>query len=555
MNNSTKFCLYCGNPLPSDALFCSACGRQQSPTTSEAPTFSAAPPYHPSSRPKKKIKALPVVKAFLLLFISIALLALSFVPIVSSEINIHENNTVSVKLSAAEITRLFFDSFESRPEEDVEEELNDLSLDIQKKAIEALQNKDLTDKDLIIPESLKNDISDMVKELLHLGYQHEDTTAPAVMWAAVIVYFLYIAVCSAAIVVSIIYLVFAFALPSRCESLYKVSVTLFCAIPALLTSLLFAMPASMENSLGVIVTNEKLPIGFFVAIMISLLAVICFAVMNLIVSRKTRKTRALPRIIAAIACILISLSVFLPVMSSSVRLSLAGNRSDDKDTFVFSHGADFFTHLHIGEDDKELLEEFAKSSENRKEGLNTLYENMEFITEDEAEQGKLRPEALEYLLRVSAVYKLYNSYWLFALTPLIYLLVLLSAGVILWLNLSDITGGIYSSVTSLVFKILSAVLALCALGLILTFILLEQFYIKEMDLSRRLACGISYGIITTVSLAVANAFVPARRFFKKERRAANASDDTQSPETLPEVETIAPETIAPDVENIPASEE
>ncbi len=578
MSNSTKFCLYCGKALPRDALFCLECGKQQSPSTPEAVDRSeqsvpyVQPPYRAQSpaRKRQKPRAFSVIKAFLLLFISIALIVTAFLPVLSVNIEYDKDNVFSTKLSAIDTFELFIDSFDEIPEKDLEREYESIEKTAEELAIQTPQ--ELSSKGAL-SEKTKEKYANLMMLTVSTDYRLQGASAPVIMWTAMILIALYMLVCVALFVFSLVYLILSFASPRNCEKAYRGAVMMLAAAPILVTAFYFALSASFSP---VFLTSGAKSLTFSLGIIlpfaISAGAVLCFIICNLIHSlvskEKENKPKTFPRILAALASVLVIVSLFMPVMLSSARTVFAEKADGEKSTVTFSHNPDFFTNFHPSKVLHEHYERFSKAKDERDATLDEQFAQFEAYTTEQVEDGLADNVNNAYIMHISASFGSYQYWWLFALLPVIYVLIMLSFGIILWLNLSCLAGGKYSPATSIVFKILGLLFAFVAVGMIATFVVCEKAYINELGLESRYAFGIHFGSIAMGVLALINVFIPSRRFLKVcadeipeelplPVEEPTAEDPASAPKTEPEPE-VKPEPepeIKTETESTTAAEE
>ncbi len=543
MTNSGKFCIYCGQKIPSEAVFCSSCGKAQEALSESCPVFESTPVYAPApvrKKPKKK-RALHLTRSILLLVMSIALIASVFLPIVKSTVEINKDVSFDISTSPINITSLFISSFDDMSEEDCTEEIDEVyedAEDILEETYEELDN------DGELSKETKKEYADFLASMIKTAYKYEGISAPAVMWTAVILTVLYIVFAILVFVISLIYFIKAIIDPENSGRASRTAITLFSLAPILLTALFYSSAASMCHSLAEIsIPAGKISGAFIIMISAISATLIALMIINGIASRKTRETKLAPRIIAGSAALVVICSLFFPVATASIKTTFSGSEKSKVVSFVYDSGV--FTTLHIGDDEEEYYEEAAENKTARKEYLDTEFSAFGYFTAKEAKRGAADSVSISYMRLVSSAFGLYEYWWVFALIPVIYTITLICAGIILWQNVSCLAGGAYSPVTSLIFKILTFIFALVALGTVISFVMLQRFYITELKLSKIYAFGLHFGICVMAALALANIFVPARQFRRKRAEAAcpcteNVTCDTSAPTSAPVSEESAP---------------
>lgn len=543
MLNSKKFCLYCGKTLPRDALFCFECGKEQALDTDLPRKVSSA------VRQPQKRSVFSIIKAFLLLFVSISLVVTAFLPVFSVNVQYDKDNSFSSSISAIDAFDLFIYSFDELSEKDLKKEYEE----IEKRTEEySLQIPPEIDAKGSISETSKENLSELMMLTARTNYRRDGVSAPTVLWAAMILFVLYLLACAALLVFSVVYLILAFASPRMCEKAYRGSVTVLTAVPVLITAFYYALSAGLSSAFTADGAKSLgISLGFILPLAISCAAVLFFIISNLIHrltnKEKESKPKILPRILAAVASVLIIVSLFMPIMSSSARTVFAEN-DDKKETVIFSHYSDFFTRLHVSEDDFEYYKDLSNSKNKRSEALDGQFAQFSDFTVKQVNGGFANELNDTHITHISSAFGLYQYWWMFALLPLAYTLVLLFFGIILWQSLSCLAGGTYSRATSIVFKILGLLFALASLALVITFVICVRAHISDLGFSTRYAFGINFGSIVMASLATASMFIPSYIFKKKytdeiceELPIVNEEAPAEEPEVVPTVEEPIPE--------------
>lgn len=498
-----KYCLYCGQSLPSDALFCDRCGREQNKAnTAQSPYVPA--PY--SAGPTKRLRPWSLTKAILLLLISVALIISMFLPIASSEVDASDNASFTVSVTPVKLFSIFAGSFRNVSDDDLFDEMQDMLEDAEDEIEDATSGE--------ISKSDERAASRLVMSLIGLAYQADGVTAPEVMKLFAILFIAYAVISILLFIFSLIYLIKVITDPEGCERKYRVSATLFALMPTIMIALFYTAASGLFQAFYSSALPELgISVAFIIMLAVTGAVLLTLIIGNLISGAKKRQTRIAPRIIAACASLLIVCSVFLPVVSSSVKTTFDGAKGNRVATV--SHASSVFAALQISEEEAEYYEEIAKNKTSRQEELDFAFHSFSLYSSKEANRGDADHEFINYMMLVSSVFGLYEYWWAFALIPVIYALVLISAGIILWLNLSALAGGGYSRATSIVFKILAFFFAAVALGAIIAFVMLQQFYIDELKLSKIYAFGTHFGLYLMAVLALLNIFVPSRVFMKK----------------------------------------
>ncbi len=545
MKKTNKYCLYCGQMLPNDAAFCWSCGKAQpsitpppKSTPAVAHTHVPAPVATVYKKPARKVKPWPLTRAILLFVMSIALIVAAFLPVVSIETKIGEDVSTNVKVSPAQVFLIFSNSFNSIDNDDFFDEIEDL-VDNYDDELEDVEDE-LEDEKL--SKASEKLVSKIFVSFAKLGYQHEDVSSPAAMKAAACLFVIYLAVCIVFFVFSLLNLIYSIINPEKSARLYRVTVTSFALLPVLLIGLFYSSSAGLFHFFFGLVTHKtKLASELIIMLVLSFALLLALIICNSIMNAKTRETKIVPRIIAASAALLVVCSLFLPVATANIKTQFKG--SEKEKSVSFTYDSTVFSALHITEDTNDYYDEAAESKEKREMMFTDTLQSFRSYTAAEARKGEANTNSIHYMMVVSSAYGLHEYWWAFALIPVIYVLVLISAGIILWMNLSCLAGGSYSRATAIVFKILTFIFAAAAVGAIIAFVLLQQFYIRGLDLSKTYAFDVHFGIYVMVILAFVGVFIPSRNF--KRRTPPSVASVVETANEQPIVEE------SPATENVP----
>ena len=538
-----KFCIYCGTELLPEALFCSHCGKRQEMAASVAEPVAEAqtvveeatpaaitveavteqPVAAPEKKPRKKLPVVSFIRNALILMLAIVMTVAAFVPFSTIEVSSDDMDIgmtgvefdVELEFTAIDNVVLFFDSLKQISEEEL----------VDTKLYEKIEEKAEEFAELVVDNKV-NDFDDLdgrAEEIFYdiiylsvrLAMQSDMAKTPVAYSTQAILSLLYILVALAFLVFAILNFICTFGLMKRAqEPMYKWTLAMLSAIPALITSLAYALFASFTSE----VEMSDMTVT---ALILSLSVLVVVFVLRLVFGKKDGKLRPVARAIAMGLAITVICVALAPVAVSTVKTEFNGStKAKEADIWVdYSSLTDFTIPDPTMEDIEEVRDEYTAA------GKTAYYEQLfsSFARLSKLKAEDTAGELLNSALLVSLVATKTNESVpaTIALAPLFAILTVIGAAIVLWQNTLYFVSGKYSRATVIASKIASAAFAVITLVIAIILVAIASS-VAEKYMTSDYTVKISAGIIALVTVAVGSVFCPARLEPKPKRESAPA---------------------------------
>lgn len=504
---ATKFCINCGNGLPAEAKFCSACGAPQAeqeaaPVQAESAAMANAPvqeavaapvyaaPVSAPAAPKKKKKMckekkswiIKLIRNSLITAISLVMLIMAFLPIVSFDVKdsldavgmdsllskIDNDDEIYFNMNAFDFAAILFDTMKSYDEDDLyDSNLKDKLSDVMDELEDEIDydDEEISDKGIRLLDKA------FTLTLRYLCQSEEVSVTPAIVVLPVMA-IVYILVALAAFVLSVLNLLscFAFGKKFADNRIFKALVSLIAIVPVVVYALFYVSTAcfSPVGMSGALVTM----------LVMSVVAIALLIVYSIIFEKHEAKLKPVARIVAcAVAALVIGLT-FAPFANSNIKSEFK-NTSSKKEVSI-SVGANDFDSFIITESMDESLESMVDMSKSEtKNELESAFDYFSYFTTKQIKNGMADSVNLQLIMMLFATEGAYVILPIFTALPILNLLVLIFAGLILWQNIKYFILREYSKKVVKTSKILAAVFAAIALALVVVFVAMLAYFTSE----------------------------------------------------------------------------
>ena len=512
-----KFCIYCGKMMATEANFCPYCGKRQPvcdtaakeieteaiSVADETPTpvaepIAAAPEVSPAPKKERKFSITTLVRNSVILIVAITMLVFAFLPIIKFEAE-YAGVDIELKISPVNQVVLLFDSFLTLDDEDIEEtRLYERSEEI----IETLYDEGITSIDDISEEDKKL-LSELSLIVMRLMVQHEDFSAPVVYYVSSVFAIIYILNAVALLILALLNLFASLKLIGGAEDkMYKWTTRALTLTPVLLMTAFYCINISLGENL-----TPKMSGGAILTLILSSATILTAFVLRFVLNKSARTLRLIPRAIAITLSIVVICLAFAPALQTSIHTTFNG--SEKAKTAEIAMGASFFTLYHVTDDVAEKLEDMIEydNTKTKQEKLAAIFDRFEDLTRKESEGVLGISVNSELLITLIGSKTRGETLELISLIGIVFIGAFIGAALVLWQNLSYLMNEQYSKNTVLISKIVSAVLALGALGISIAYLIvvreLETTYLpKGFDIS------ISAGVICLAIFAIGSIFCP-----------------------------------------------
>ncbi|MBR6769071.1 MAG: hypothetical protein IKM34_06260 [Clostridia bacterium] len=468
-----------------------------------------APVSHEIKKPLR-----PIIVGILLVFLSLALLILSFCPIVTQYIMIEdEKQTLDIGDSALEHIILMFDSFKSR--EDIDPALKQEMNDCLEELYELYENKG--DED---PEDFADEYSDLTVELYKLTqrmkYQSKEYATTFSDVFAGISGILYLLLTLALLVFSSLHLVFI--LIQKKPRFFRTALILLCCLPAVLLMLYYFARFRYHGTL----TNYTMSPTVILSLVLSLVAIAGFTVLRAVKAFHLKSTVFAS--VGVISSAIVIVMLFLPVFSSTYEGYFS--QESQEQTVSLSLDATLYEQAMQSEfmDDMKALAQADKIE--RHDKLNNMLNSFFNYRIKDIKQGALDDDNYEFAATLLSS----DGKTSLSFAVVFYFLLFLTAGAVCSFNLIWLSIGLFPKKTVLIAKILCALFALGILIMAIVTAVLIQGTIDQHTFTRY-SFTVGIGTIFTFLFALLVPFVPNKR----EGILAEKNPPEEAPETEPTV--------------------
>ena len=537
-----KLCGKCGNSAPDEALFCSACGAQLSEYDGDAEEVrrdeeaqekpvEPAPVAEARVEPKvnKRAVSLPVVSLVrncVIMAVAIVMMIGAFMPFsavrskdltlsiggISSDSGVLEDmDDMSFTVTTFDAIALLFDSA-------VDLELQDLEdTEIYERGEELSESLDYLDEDDLehLSAKEKRTLNELYCLTLRIMMQLDWVVPSASIFASAILGVLYIALCAALVVLSVLNLLTSFgAFGNSRAKIYKTTISLLTAVPVSILALFFAF-SSFDGG--------RLSGMAWTCLIISMLCVLMVTVLRYIFTKRENGRIIVLRAVTAALSLGIFCLAMAPVFTTTYKTE---SNSGRRVTAKYSYGAEFFDSFALTEEDAADYEDLMHSTKSEKrEYTKSLLDGFSRMEKKEitGEKGKLYNESI--IVDLVGMTMLPSFLGLMSVGLLPYLLLALSALALLWQNLYFFASGNYVSPVANTAKICTAVFAVVSLAMGIVFVSVISANAR-VYMTSAYTVGISAGVIiltvvSMVPLFLSSGITPKAKKAPKAKKTIN----------------------------------
>ena len=472
-----KYCIYCAELLDEHAVFCHACGKRQPDINkTDATDESSVIPQELSredsqlqaeateNRPKKPKKKFIVnlVRNSILLLVSIIIFAFSFAPVFNLDFSGYTDKYFNVDLdlsisnSAVDGIIYLFDSakeYEDSTDSPLYDKLSDLYDDLSEQIVKIEDVDDLSSRE-------KKQLTESIEKLVVLEYrlalQTENTKTNVSHVTIAIISLIYVLITLVCLVFSILNFVCSFGLMKNKQNIfYNISLSLTCAIPALVLITYTAFYAYMGNFSNKVLMGS----GALTNFIVSVVTIVTLLTLSYIFdSRKVKVSNIVLRSISALLSILVICMCFTPMFTTSVRTIFEGrdSKSVGKIPVYFS----FFESFILNESEVDSISNIQNYTDDEKKAY--FSEQFDLFSEykkNEINKGYADEENRQYLVELITCSAGADIGSAISVIGLLFLLAVTFAGVLLQQNLAYFTGCKYLHILARTSKILTLVFA------------------------------------------------------------------------------------------------
>ena len=502
-------CEECGSLLTPNAKFCIACGRKVLTASENREKIVKKPKAINKAERCDFVNSL--VKKSIVLFVAVLILAFAFFPVAT--LNIEEDaiigEEINVKFSAINSITYFFDSLNSKDEEDIlDSKIYDELMDIEDEI-------DSWDED----ESIEL-IEKATKLYLRMYLQSESTVFNFNYIFNLILAFAYLIFSLMAVVFATLdLLLFIF---KKGRSFEKIVHNILCALPLVAISLYISICVSFMpsiNSIGIGV-QAKTSIGgaTLASVIISFAVLIYLAVMRIFFAGKikVRASEIVRRSLSICGAAFILFSIFMTALNINISAQFDGATKKSSVENKFDVG--FYSSYNMSKDD--LKKFFPISKDSRAEALIGYMDVISEYNYREVKNGEAG-DTVGNLIKLGTMNFVGGSDIapIYALIPFISVLISLLAAVILWQNFRTIvTGSKPIAALTITTRVLLIVLSVVLLVFITTSVVVFNENISVLksagqNYSARLSVG-AYSFISLI-FSVLVMSVPMKKSVEK----------------------------------------
>ncbi len=468
-----------------------------------------------------------LIKNTVLLLISIALLAFSFLPIFKLDASFEEmglNEEIEIKFSTIDTALFFFDSLQEMDEDDlingdcfakVEELTEELTRDIQKNV-----DADATLATFEMSPYQKSLTEDIFHYTLRGALQSEDVPAALFIILSFAFSLLYMLGVAALFVFAVLNFIFVLM---RKRSFLNICLYLLFAIPALLFSAYFCTTPYNVNT---VVTGGGTMTATAVLSIVLVFAFAAYLFISRLIERRGLHFRPiLKNLISTVSAFVVICLAFAPVMTSHIKTVYANNTNEK--TAPTSVPLAYFAGLEFSEDDVEFYNNYTQDD------FLTAHEGFAVYTYRDVKEGKASLENFELLIGVTGAYMEAEYIPLFRILFVLGIVAVLAAGAVIMQNLFFFATGEKKRWAIITAKIVCLVSAAVLLAGCILYSLIIMDRLNTWDGVRGMyELSIAAGPIALAVFAILAACVPS-----KDAHVVICYDDET--ENLPEAEAPA----------------
>ena len=517
-NNKYIFCTKCGTRLSREFSFCYNCGAkvqrdiivetkvESTPETKleSTPETKAEIPSlelfeeHPVVKNKKpRGFILNIIKKSLILAIAILMIVAVFLPVVRYETEYLDEYDVSMKFTAIDGIHLLVNSFGSLDEEDMRDEIEEISDEIEE------YTRDWTNG-----EELEK-LSSYIKKLFKLYLRSENISTP---WELVFIGVFSLAqIILALLLLAFAALSFAALFTNKIKDFSKASFIILGINAALLAANGFAYYLSFGGKY----TPAKLTAIQICVLIFAFFIFLAFTLIRFLVNKnKASVGEIVKRSLGAVFAVVLLFSCFAPVVSTEVKTKFANSNQEKRLTSKID--TSLFTEFWLDEQTKEQLDDSDEKSIDAQ--IMSNYSRLEDYTKKEFEKGDDDGLNKSIFAALLLNYGAYDYCGFFSFGTAAVILVFMCSVALIWKNLYELaTGKRLSSGISISAKAIAIIMSALILALIIVSCVMVNYNVKPIDIIYK--ARIAYGPILMMISAVAMTCVPdaLRKTYQKQQ--------------------------------------
>lgn len=574
------FCASCGSELPDGARFCQTCGARADAFSENVPKTQAVPI---KKNKQRKYSILTLIRSCLLVLISLVMLTFCFFSVASYDISLMGIDTKLAMSPVRNIT-LFIDSFGDYNAENIKDcsaykkiqdtadELSaeiwylDSSLimesigteDIGNSSLEAMMEEGYSYADIImllnagnsgsLNLSLKSErlMNKLVYQSVRLSAQSDAVTPTPLGALNALFSLVYIIVCVAFVVISVlnlILLLFGRSVSVCAKKMLDRTASMLLPVAPLMTVLTYFTTVNFVNMEGLdSIATIKLGLGTVAVLIAGVVGVIACVTLHIVEFSKSYSCRGIVTHSIALGTALLTLClVFTPVMTTKVKTVFSGSSAPV--TLKTDISSDYFDSLNFSD---ETYEKYKKQtvSEGKME-LNELVSVYKEFSKSQIKNELAKP--VDYAIMTMCIAGLGGGTLfftgLFATIPVFLALAALMAALVAWQSACYLCTGRSMKSVTLPAKILLGLLGAASLALIIVFVCIVNYNLKEFSVLNYIT-GISAGLVAFVAGAFVTAAMPMLGGGKK--RVEPCREENGIPET--DIAVKVEDSVSPTIE-------
>lgn len=502
---SQKTCRECGAELPFGAAFCSSCGARV--VKHQRNAVNAAKPSVKGERSELYKKITGIIKKSILLAAALMMFVISFLPIMSAEVELSDDIKHTVGFSAIDTVVFLMNTGESIPLDKLPN--NDLYEDIvdigKEYAEEWADNEEL------------NRFESFVKKTVCLAVSMEDVDVSVTQIICTVFCFVYVIITFIMLLFATLDFILAFS--SSKPRFASVTVMLMSAAvtfaPVVYFSYILAyhdIIMAIGTGLGILTLGTPIiyiSTAVIVSMIVAFIALLYVAIDRFFISGAKLKVNVgeiIKRTFAIVFSLAMLIMIFAPVITTSAKTNFSGisgeRRVESKIT------APFLSSLYLSDESIDEFEDITKTDKYKM--IRTLFSAFSSYTPRQYATGEAYAVNAVLLTSLILAFGGYEYSALIALSGIAVLLVGIMAALILWQNLAAVAIGKSPlgciTVTAKIFGILFAAIAV---GVVIGICFVANYNAENADINY--SVSIALGAILMLVASVATACVPMKK--------------------------------------------
>jgi len=498
-----RYCIYCGSPLPEEALFCPACGKRQAAIPesepSLAPPAAESAPSTPKSPTDKRLFVANLVRASLILAISLVLLVMSFLPVFTVKSVVSDDVTLETKVSAIDSIVFLFDSFYKWDTEELaSSKLADEIADLYEEMMD--EDVDL-DNESSITERYEKYHSRYTVLLARCELRSENTKSHAGYVILAVMALLYILFAVILVVFATLSFVAAFGpMAGKKKILDRLALGFLAAMPAI--TLVFYSAFVLFAPLGQ--TRYAMAGGAVCILVFSAFAIVCSTIYAFIFKQHNGRFNIPLRALTLVFSLAIILLALSPVVTNSVKCEFEGRSS--KTTVDIPVNPSIFSCYHFSDEQRDTWEELCanKTLLEKQKGMEEIFAGFEDYTKKEASIGLADDTNKLLLITLTGLYFTRGPLEVVSYVSIIYFVLIALAATVFFETVFRFIGGVSLRRTLLIMRILTLLFSVFALASGIAYTVYANIFI---DRYAPISYNVSFGVGIAFALALAIAIL------------------------------------------------